>query len=281
MGKYKIIHSSVYNPITFGKKNDKAEYMEIVCSNSEECDIFKNKCCVLRNFSLGSMGCPYGKKQYEMGPTRRSKKFCEFIESRTNQIINLGITKYEKTVAYIGDYVYLYVAHLNLNDTLKNFIVGGTLGYFGSSYLYVKKEEFTCDFIEKYIFNFFPTALMGGKIHAYQDKSIPMFCKHLNDLDPELFNELAAKNESIKKHIGSVSRRAYLSTVLPGMHDVIIDKGAWIWDGEWLKKSDAKKTAFVINGKYSELLVKPLDPSTLACVITHEDQTDENTVFIE
>lgn len=283
MENFKTIKSWVYNPTKtlFGQKSGKAVFIEIKCNNNQNCALFENTQCVLCNFSISGFACPYGRESRTIGYSRKAKKFTEFINKYEELSVKSGLRKFDKSVAYIGDYVFLNVTHLALNESLKPFVKKGSIGYFGSSYIYIDKKDFTADFIHDYIINFSPSAMFGGTIEKYKNKFLPDFYKHLNDLDKDLFNEVLIKVPSISEYMSNIGRKAYIATINPNVGTIEIDKKLWKWDGERLHQTDNNKTVFILNGKYDELTLKPTSPETLACIITDEEQVNENTLFSE
>lgn len=281
MKDFKVIYSWLYNPATSisSKKSNKSKYIEYLCSNTD-CSMLKNKQCLMLNPSMHGSRCPYGRKNIITGYTARSKSNYQFIEKYTSMCTDSKIGKFAKSVAYIGDYVYLSVSYLGLNEELKDIVKYGTVGFFGTDYLFVEKRIFDIGFILKYIINFTPVAFLGGCINSYKKESIPMFCKHLLDIDKQLFEKLTRVYPSIK-NISNIQRKAYLSTITPNIGSVVVDGKTWRWDGEKLHQIGTSVTVFILKGKYTEMSLKPISPDLEICIITDEDQVNDSTIFYE
>jgi hypothetical protein len=85
----------------------------------------------------------------------------------------------------IGDYVWLPYNYLDCNEALR--------GLLKSSFVHV--NDFNLDLVEKIVRgNAYPWFhWTNTPIADYQEKSVPMFLKHLGDVFPDLYDQYAQK----------------------------------------------------------------------------------------
>lgn len=284
----KIVHAHVYNPensLFKSRKNDRAECQVVTCSNSENCGLFKRGECATIAM-LDARNCPYGKKSYEYGFTRKARGFGKWISERKEKYKDaLGkLGSYKKKLAIVGDYVFLPYAHMNMNKDLPVSSHGSFMNN-GSHFIDIK--AFDVNLIMN-IIRFRPQALFGGEITSYQKEVVPMFVMHLKEEMPEMYALVVKEHEYVEniiKNFSPVGRKALVHTLRPGTvvtkyHDTTkLSTQHWTWDGEYLSSTDAGMTFAIVN--YDECIIKMRPKKGEAVVITSEDQVDENTEYVD
>lgn len=261
----KIIDYHVFNPVNALFKNFKngaAEFFIYHCNNSDNCNIYKKKQCILKLMFNGF--CFYGDMETKIGYTRKSKKFSDKIRE-----MNEKYKKYEKNLCCpsvkinkVGDYFYLPYAHMDLQTTLpfKNKLLHKD---------YLTKENLLN------IINHKPKTLFGNEeIKKYQQETVPLFITHLKEEFPELFEQI--KNDITFKKVSNVGRKAVLSSIAPGAI-FTKEKEQWLWDGETLTSTTSRILFPFVKYKENKITLVPEENITV--IITDENQVNENTIF--
>ena len=286
--EYKVINAHIFNPknaLFKTHENRRLTCQTVLCCNTGNCNLYKVGQCAMRNV-LGWGSCPYGKGTHENGPTTRANSFSSWKKEREEKyegLIDILTWPVDK-MAYIGEYVFLPYAHMNMNEKVK-FLSHSRLFCNGS--YFVKKDDFNLETI-CCILNFHPYALMGGEIMDYQRKSVPAFLKHLREVDNELFTRffnqypdyIQPRIESIQNNIG---RTALLKTVNPCSFKN--DKATFIWDGKIIKTND---DIFIFsplgnssNRGYDKLDITFHPTDKCEIKITDNNQVNDKTIFID
>lgn len=282
MNNYKIIDVIVSNPalsLFKGSGNDRAACITFSCNNSQNCDLYKRGECAMR-FGLSGANCPYGKRNREVGPTKRSKSFSEWITKRRGSFKDvLNKLSSPKILGCVGDYVFLPYAHItgiNRNTFLNNKIpLSEEHSDFG--HVFVKKDLLTVDVV-KDIASGHPEALFGGEIKSYQKEEVPKFMLHLSDVMPELYNEFILKYpEYASKKPDNVGRKAILQTLNPNIGEFKdIHGGLWVWDSEYATSKNSRMNFGLCE--FTEIRIKPKD--NVVVVISDNAQVKSGTKFI-
>lgn len=278
--EYKVIHAHIFNPATSLFKtnaNDKAELHTVLCSNSENCELFKKQQCVCRHILGGR--CPYGKARTEMGYTKRAKNFSSWIEEKKEQhkdVPSLSIPP--SKIAIIGEYIYLPYAHMSMIESVPLLSKSSALA---TGLPFLKKGDWTFENVCKLI-KFRPRSLFGDEITSYRKEEIPKFITHLKDFDNKMFHKAMEEFPNLKV-LSNIGRKAYLKSINSG--EVVFDKKGeekFVWDGKILKFVGNKKLTFwnsARNIEKFELTITPSD-STIV-VITDENQVNKDTEFLD
>ena len=270
MKEYKVIHAHVYEPhrsLFKSSKNDKSQYQIVECDNYQNCDLFKRKeCCWIG--SIGWNKCEYGKYSKNIGPTRRARKYYDWItkiKDKYKEVLD-NLSPASNVIATVGDLIYIPYSHVSMNDNVP--LIKGC---------FLRKEDFTLENIVK-ICIFKPQAMFGGEIKSYQNKQVPKFVKHLFEKFPKLYECLCNKLPNIKEiSLTNIGREALLYTLTPNM-GIFKDchSSTWIWDGEYLTSKNSRASFMLIN-KFDEIKVKPQDDSIVK--ITDDKQVNNETRF--
>jgi hypothetical protein len=278
--KYEIIHAYIYDPSTpslfKSGANEKSKLTTINCCNSENCGLFKRgQCSYLQ--SLRWDKCPYGKKNYEFGYTKRAKKYREWINEKKENYKDIGsLSNYSKMMAVVGDFVFLPYSFMNMCEKVPFEHKGG---FMLEGSLFLPLKDFTVENI-KLLVEFRPQALMGGEITSYQKEEVPLFLMHLKEQMPDLYKSVCEISDVAKiksEKITNIGRKARLFSLTPNVGKFIdIHKGEWIWDGEWLTSLNSS-ASFMLVRDFEELKIKPIGNPLVT--ITDEQQVNENTVF--
>ena len=276
---YQMVRKVIYDPVSSLFKTDRSKksWVEIYfCPHRDECPAFKNGECVCYNLGILHR-CPYAKKYYKEGVTKRSSNYYSFINS-AKLVFD---TEYEKIgkkisglyhISLLGDkkVVFLPLSHLNnyVNPILNELHM--------EKEEFIATEHFTPENINK-LLNFHPEALFGGEITTYQKEEIPKFVRDLKIYFPELFNECVkgTRFEEKIETINHVGRKALVKTLLPGKVKISIH--IWNWDGEKLTA-----TASVLNsvGLNNEPLTMIPNDNTVVTVVDNAT-VGENSIVKE
>ncbi len=186
---YKPIHIYLFNPINsiFTEDKNKREHINILwCNQCDKCEAYKNGRCFMIN-NLTFKRCPFSKKYYEEGVTKRSKSFSSFITAAEN-VFNISEDKITRKLnplrhtSLIGDgsYVYLHLHHLD------NYVnpIAHSLGM--ENEYFIPTSNFTPETVKK-LLNYRPQALVEGEIKTYVREYLPQFVRDLKLYFPELY----------------------------------------------------------------------------------------------
>ena len=226
--------------------------------------------------------CPYGKVVVQDGPTPRSKQYRKWIKGRTAEgdgVPQLGSPG--KKIYFVGDYVYLPYAFMNMNENVP-FLRHGSIFVSGTSL--ISRSAWTLETVLN-IIDFRPHALMGGEITDYQECELPKFLQHLREVDPEMWGALVAERPKFDVAPDYVGRRALLRTLVPPfewgtMHNKY--PVSWKWDGKQLSTSDKNAYEATWGGirlKSFKLCGEPEENASI--VVRDNGWVDENTIFLD
>lgn len=288
MSEHKIVHARVYNPagrtLFKTKANDKSECEVVSCSNQDNCALYKRGECAMLAL-MNARSCPYGKRTFEYGPTKRASKLYKWVSEREEKYKDYlwKLTQYKRKLAVIGEYVFLPYSHMNMNKDIP-FASHGHFLSSGSHFITL--NEFTPELILKMI-SFRPQALMGGEITSYQKEEVPKFVTHLREELPEIFAKVVALDPAVEKIAfrSPIGRKAILESLRPGVvvtkyHDnPKLNTQHWTWDGEYLTSTDAGISFSIVKYESCEIKIKPAPGETVD--IINMDQVDENTKYAD
>lgn len=273
-----IIDVSIYDPtksLFKSKASEPAECRIYLCSNKDNCSLYKINKCIQKNFFV--FGCPYGKVNYEKGPTKRARTFFSWLSERKTKYNNTlsVLSSPESVLAKVGEYFYLPYPHMFLNLDVP---VLGKATILSSGRPFVHENDFNVNLIIQ-LLNHRPQSLFGGEITSYQKKELPLFLKHLSEQHPEMFKQVSSVVD-IKKYIDTftnIGRKALLSSLLSG---TIIEKDQenWLWDGEYLTSSNSYLAFTPVTFTERFVKIKPVKNAVIK--ITNENQVCEGIVFL-
>jgi hypothetical protein len=294
----KPVHFNIFTPhnsLFKSSRKDKAQVQLVLCSKSEECELFEKGQCAFTS-SFGWHACPYGMYRKYEGFTPKARAYNSWINEQKKKYEGVKyLNSHSDMIYFVGDYVFLPYAHMDMADVGW---VQKSVGFLGKGCAFLKKELFTPATILTLI-NFRPQAMMGGEITSYQKESIPKFVKHLQEKCPELLKE--TENLEIKRHLDFAhkneenkffrsrireileqysykGRKAILQSLTPNVGKFVdIHKGEWVWDGEYLVSLNAH-ASFMLVDKFDEIRVKPRARATVE--ITEDSQVNEKTEFL-
>lgn len=213
----KEIDAWIYDPtrsLFKTKKSEKAVGHIIYCECPEKCELYaKQKCVVYNN------RCPYGSRGSATGYSVMARKFRSWMkefEAAHKDVYRTQLSA-PKKLEYFMDYVYIPIAHLNLNNKI-DFYDGGGFGIMRKPI--IRRSMFTADFINDKILNFIPRSYFGNaEIKDYQEKEVPKFLNWLKELDIDLYNKVRELNPQHKGFAAmtNVGRKARLKTLTPNI----------------------------------------------------------------
>lgn len=277
--EYKLIDYRLFDPtksLFKTKANERAEFRKLLCCEHGRCQAFAVNTCTMWRF-LGPP-CPYGKIQFESGPTKKSPKLWEWVSDRKKSVEGIvQLASAATKMCLIGGYIFFPYPHWSLDlgvsidkSERANLISGGIE--------YIPIDRFTADFFEEVV-RARPRALFGGEIASYQKEVVPSMVLHLEECLPELFGGWKSKYPdttsrfSVKNYIG---RSAIIVTLPPGT--VIPHKeGVMVWDGESLLVENYASVFMPVKVETAKLIMKPTTGATVK--ITSNDQVGSDTKF--
>jgi len=270
----KLIDYRLFNPLQslFKQgKNEKALLQTVYCSNSENCEAYKEGRCVVFA-GLFNTKCPYGRLAKEEGYTRRARQFYEWISEKEKKVKDVKQLEVQPLkMCMVGEYVYFPYPHWDLDKKFEEMDTGK----------FLKNDVFTVEFIQTVI-TARPRSLMGGEIKSFQNEVVPLIVQHLEEVFPTLFKEWALQNPEFAKIYEKksyVGRKAYVKTLPVGCR-IPHRNGEMVWDGEKLTISDYAKTLLPISSSQIEnakLIITPTDNAAIE--ITSDDQVCDTTRF--
>ena len=267
--EYKPINLTYYNPYSAlfkAGKNDRETVTLYTCCNTENCDAYKRKKCVMLNGLYGH-SCPYGKKSREVGYTKAAKKCGELIHYYKEKY---GEVEYNvkdlRFICYIGDYVFLNLPFLvNYENSIRNkdFFIGEDM---------IKKSEFTPEFVVELI-KYRPRAMFGGVIARYQKEAVPLFCTQLKRYMPDMYENVKTIYPEIESRTEDADyrdKKAKVKTLLPGK--VKLSIYLFDWDGKMMRTKAGKSGFYEL--KDEELVIYPND-DTCVRIVDNATVTEE------
>lgn len=262
---YAWVNNPFENILFKSKADTRANCTVLYCSCYEQCEAYKNKQCVLKNgcgFDIHS--CPYGKRTYEEGFTKRSKQFYSWINERKEKYIDILSSKVgflnpitRKIICIGTDKVFLNIPHLSnyVNSIYEQLNMDNAH--------VVRKDLITPEFLKK-IVEYKPMALFGGEIKTYQEKEIPEFVRSLKRYYPQWYEDLHNIKPEVEDYIVDIDyrgREAYLKTLLPGKVCLKYKDEPVDWDGTVLK---GPGKLFLVSGlEDAEIIVTPKDDTVV------------------
>jgi len=205
----RVINVITYNPARslFKSSRNERESVTIISCSLTECELLKEKECLVMNGLGFYRKCPYSKVVEKNGYTRKARKFGDLLskyeEEYPDLIRLLGPT--DKKIARVGEYIYLdfpfmfnYVNPIVNEKEEKEMFYGRKL---------LKEKYFTNEFLEKIVL-LKPSALMGGTIKDHNERDVPNFVKDLESFDKEKYEYIVNKypklinkiDENIKRY---------------------------------------------------------------------------------
>lgn len=276
----KIIKAWVYDPsrsLVKAKKSDPAIGHYYTCS-LEGCEAMKNGMCFMMGITTT---CKYGKHHRVYGKSQRASSFYSWMgefREKYKEVFDVKLSE-PKILCVVGDYIVLPYSYLHLNETIGD---GHRSGFFSDNNVWIKKERFTAEFIDKQILRFVPRSFLGGVITDYQKEEVPRFLKHLMRFDSNLFNEVLDLNDEWKEESRSFSdigRKAILRTLSPNVgYFNDIHGGDWTYDGEHIYCNN-RRASFCLVEDVKEIRLKPKEDAVV--VITDDKQVNDSTKFID
>jgi len=273
----KLVHAEITKPHeSFFKsfRNDKASAFTVTC-DADHCEPRDRGECIRCN--LLDAYCPHGTPHKEVGWTRRARKYHKWIadqELHLKDVPRLGHPT--KVLAVVGDYIYLPYEHMTFNAKHQLEVLmwacGGQL---------LPREVFTLHLVQQ-IVDWRPRCWAQGEIKHYQEKSVPLFLRHLSERMPDLYKALLevcpqAAEKTLKSNVG---RKAVLMSLLPNI-GTFTDRhnGTWVWDGEYLISTNSS-AAFLLVSKHQIQEVQAKPTADVVVTITDDDQVTNLTQFI-
>lgn len=278
--EYKLIDWRLSDPANFslfGSKNNKAVFTELHCSNSENCDAYKQGRCAM--WKIFGRKCPYGRIYKEEGFTRRARRYSSWISERRKKVEGIAQLSSQDKACRVGEYIYFPYPHWSLDGSVG---VNKRAGLFTSHDEFFKEEDFTIEFFES-IVNAIPRAIFDNReIKSYQKEVVPLMVQHMKEAFPEFCKEWAQKYPDTAakfKEVDHTGRTALVRTLKPGC-TFKADNKEFHWDGEFVSMdSNNFGILFPIRGTFTDIRMKPGESAKVK--ITDNSQVCESTVFVD
>lgn len=275
----KLIDWRLYDPAgfnLFGKKNNKACFTTVHCTNSGNCEAYKKGRCVVWS-GLNGTRCPYGDKSRQHGFTARARKYHSWIREKRDIVEDIPQLKEQKTFCIVGDYVFVPYPHWTLSRNIEGI---KKTGLFSDGEKFIPIKNFTAEFFQKLVVAM-PIAIFGGIIRSYQKEVVPKMVLHLEENLPEVYKQWVleypdtANKFEVKNHVG---RKAYVKTL---KKDCIVNhkKGSIHWDGEKVTISNFNVSFSPVQYEESTLTLIPKENATIE--VTSNDQVCATTEFAD
>lgn len=262
------------NAIFKSSKNDRAEFKQVYCSNSGNCQAFKEGSCTMLN--MFSEKCPYGSLKVEIGFTRRARKFGSWIKEKKESVEETPQLKNtNRKIFTCGEFIFFNFPFWNVAGVDGKY----QSGFFGGSKDYIAVSDFTIDFVAN-IIRKRPKSMMGDEITSYQKEEVPKMLLALNSWNSSFMEELFVKYPDIKKKFDSISyigMKALAYTLKPGCFYQFERYGLSTWNGESFVIEDYNNAFMPIRGK-AQMEIIPYKKEIVK--ITSNDQVFEGTKFV-
>ncbi|MGN0005324.1 MAG: hypothetical protein ACI37Z_05080 [Candidatus Gastranaerophilaceae bacterium] len=253
-------------------RSDREFVKYYLCNNKENCELYKNKSCVMKCGLYGGR-CPYGKVSQTEGYTKAARK-CGYLIKKAKDTYpdKLYAVKEPKRIGFVGDYVYtglpfIYDCRTPFRPKDSDFWCGKEL---------INSKYFTPEIIVELI-KYKPYPWFGyNPIESYKDKYLPEFCFQLKKYMPDMYNQVKDICPEIEKiaDISFIGKKAKLNTFLPG--EIILGSDVFNWDGKILVLTKPKYSRpYKVNGKIC------IEPDNEVVEIYDNNTVDENTVFVD
>lgn len=282
-----IVSARIFNPATSIFKQPKSarpECTTITCTLAS-CPLRDAKTCMLTPL-LGWTRCPYGRIQTESGPTRRAAGYSKWISDRRERYAGTPTLGYPATkMAFVGDYVYLPYAHMTMCKEVP-FPQHDSMFVSGTGLL--SKADWTFDTVDKLI-RFRPrTYIDMREVVDYQQKSVPLFLFHLREVDPDMWEQVAAEHPELDTPADHRGRKALLRTLKAGISWTTSGGNrssypvTWRWDGSLVRTcSEHAYNKTWGDLSLSELEITATPDENAAIAVMDNCWVTEHTVFVD
>lgn len=250
-------------------RHDHAKATVYYCERPD-CPLRARNMCILAPL-IGWTRCPYGKVTSEQGPTPRAQKYNTWLTAQREKYGKLPNPQYPpKRLAFIGEYVYLPYAHMNLFT--GPWLTQG--GYLQHGDQIIPRAAWTVELVLK-LLAFRPQALFGGEIPSYQQKEMPLFRAHLQEEDQTMWQQVIAARPELDVAPVYLGRKALLVTLRPGITIGPYDKRypvIWDWDGFLLTTHSPhayeKTWGNIPRGELTLTMIPPADTTVIVTDIS-------------
>ena len=234
---------------TADKQNDRAKLTVLSCALEGTCPLLQAGMC--QHTTILGPRCPYGKYSAVETHTKAAKAYygeVSKLKERRESLPAIPNAPKNPHVCQVGDYIYWPYRYLIVDREGK---IEFDITLFSAGNAFIKKEDFTLDFILKAV-KFRPRALMGGEIRDYQEKTIPKMLLHLSIMFPEMWEQLP---EGIRNRTFVPDASTKVSYRLSNLPNGLCKIGeAWgYWDGKEFKISEKSVKDIVRLSVFSEI----------------------------
>lgn len=278
MVDYELINITNYNPkqsLFKASRSDREEIRYWKCCNKENCEAYKNRKCIMFYHPFSCDGCPYGRKEKEVGYTKSSRK-CGELERKAREKYpdKFHVLKEQFSFAKIGDYILLPITYLlNVGNP---FMSCDSDFWCDKNKKLISLKYYTPE-IMKQLCVYQPITLFNRSvIKQYQNEVLPEFLQKLKRYDNQMFQDLLKiypEAESKANSYSLVGKMALLSTLSKGK--VRLGTHLCKWDGEIIEFLDNP----VFLGQKGVYYLKPDINAT--ATIYEENTINEDTVLVD
>ena len=255
----------------YEKRNKRAYYNVIFCSNSDKCELYKKGQCSLGvMYTWTSNKCPYGERKTDSGYTPRARKHRLWVNATKEKYKD--VKKLEpptkNKMAVVGEYIYLNYEHF-IDDKNLPFVMNSN--YYENPFM--KMEDFNYKVVD---------ALFVRRRSRISHDVMKRFVLHLKEQYPAMFIKLLKEHpeaDNIFKELSHVGRKAKLFTLTPNIGEFhAYDRKEWRWDGNYLTSEEEGMLIGSICS-FSEIRLKPRENTIIE--ITDDKQVNSDTIFID
>lgn len=224
----------------FGGKETPLEADEIYCDKYAECSFYKERKC-LRCRSFLQPVCKFGKNIITKGYTSRARKYYDFKRKyQSDEKYNALNYPSNCYAGKIGDTLFLNTRYVDVHERNErteawrkdiNGYVIENCG-FGNNYVFIPLEKVSTNLLHA-IFTYAPTAIMGGRIDAYQKKVVPQILQELKSIAPDIYGLFVKEHPEFIFTPDYVGKRAYINSLKPGTKFRYKDSD-WLYDGTFV-----------------------------------------------
>ena len=257
---YPRLVSWSYHPASPYLKGDKELLVEIYLDDPKGEAILEQG--ILPSLGISMRKAPYFTIKRTQGRTKRARTHGDMKKKIENKYPELKdkLKSTDRKILDFGEYIFIDLPFIN---NYVNPIVTEDKWY---NEQYIKKTEFTVDFIKELI-KYRPVALFDRKeITDFQEKALPNFLRELAIFDEDLYKEAVKGTAFEEKEISYTGIKAKLNTLKPGKvkYRLDISEEEFYWDGKLLtRKQRTKDNSEVIIRPDKEVIVKIFDNNTV------------------
>ncbi len=278
----------------FSNKNDKLESVEVHCSHYNNCEFYKKGQCLSLN-GLDN-GCKFGTYKFNIGYTKRSKKYYEWKRKWENhekymKLKGIDTSIKDVTIGKIDNYIVIknkvIGIRYNSEEDKYNII---EKRYRGSDLNFIKESCFTYKLLNRILKNDYNPIKINDNDKFESFKRSLLF-ELKNYFGDNFIKGFISKYPDCEKYITPVGQYVYLNTLNKNIEVITYEYKSsetcyskWFWDGEYLTYIESQYDINLQVGErkgnklVDEIKIKPNEKFIVK--VTDESQVNQNTKFV-